>query len=101
MGQEKVVFMNLVTTAVPLYGVESSLPAFNGVSKFHCHYHYGLKSGQVKIRFLLFGFYYKISVKYELESDPNACIEELCLGILSGTLSPYYKSHPIPDNASV
>ncbi|KAM7480457.1 hypothetical protein LguiA_028670 [Lonicera macranthoides] len=44
-------------------------------------------------------FDYKISIKYLLESDPTpAKIEEFCLGILSGSLSPYYKSQPIPDN---
>lgn len=43
-------------------------------------------------------FDYKISFKYLLESDPTpAKIEEFCSGILHGTLSPFYKSQPIPD----
>lgn len=44
-------------------------------------------------------FDYKISSKYLLESDPTPTkIEEFCLGLVQGTLSPYYKSQPIPDN---
>ncbi|XAR67711.1 Protein disulfide-isomerase [Bertholletia excelsa] len=41
----------------------------------------------------------KISSKYLLESDPTATkIEEFCSHLLHGTLTPYYKSQPIPDN---
>ncbi|KAL6996475.1 protein disulfide isomerase-like [Sarracenia purpurea var. burkii] len=41
----------------------------------------------------------KISLKYLLESDPTPSkIEEFCWGLLHGTLAPYYKSQPIPDN---
>lgn len=44
-------------------------------------------------------FNYKISSKYLLESYPTPTkIEEFCLGILDGTLSPFYKSQSIPDN---
>ncbi|KAG5537701.1 hypothetical protein RHGRI_024975 [Rhododendron griersonianum] len=41
----------------------------------------------------------KISSKYLLESDPTPSkIEEFCSGVLHGTLAPFYKSQPIPDN---
>ncbi|XP_028124784.1 protein disulfide isomerase-like 1-6 [Camellia sinensis] len=41
----------------------------------------------------------KISSKYLLESDPTPSkMEEFCSGLLHGTLAPYYKSQPIPDN---
>ncbi|XP_052176535.1 protein disulfide isomerase-like 1-6 [Diospyros lotus] len=41
----------------------------------------------------------KISLKYLLESDPMPRkIEEFCLGLRHGTVAPYYKSQPIPDN---
>uniref|UniRef100_A0A5B7BPT5 protein disulfide-isomerase n=1 Tax=Davidia involucrata TaxID=16924 RepID=A0A5B7BPT5_DAVIN len=41
----------------------------------------------------------RISSKYLLESDPTPSkIEEFCLGLLHGTLAPYYKSQPMPDN---
>ncbi|KAA8541790.1 hypothetical protein F0562_022942 [Nyssa sinensis] len=41
----------------------------------------------------------RISSKYLLESDPiPSKIEEFCLGLLHGTLAPYYKSQPIPDD---
>lgn len=44
-------------------------------------------------------FDYKNSFKYLLESDPTPTkIEEFCLGLFHGTLSPFYKSQPIPDN---
>ncbi|KAM3747640.1 hypothetical protein ACB098_05G050000 [Castanea mollissima] len=41
----------------------------------------------------------KISSKFLLQSDltPNN-IEEFCTRLLDGTLSPYFKSQPIPDN---
>ncbi|KAF7135825.1 hypothetical protein RHSIM_Rhsim08G0222800 [Rhododendron simsii] len=43
----------------------------------------------------------KISTKYLLESDPTPSkIEEFCSGVLHGTLAPFYKSQPIPDNVS-
>ncbi|XP_059640516.1 protein disulfide isomerase-like 1-6 [Cornus florida] len=39
------------------------------------------------------------SSKYLLESDLRPSkIEEFCLGLLDGSLAPYYKSQPIPDN---
>ncbi|GFZ04160.1 PDI-like 1-6 [Actinidia rufa] len=41
----------------------------------------------------------KINLKYLLESDPTPSkIEEFSLGLLHGTLVPFYKSQPIPDN---
>ncbi|PSS07434.1 Protein disulfide isomerase-like [Actinidia chinensis var. chinensis] len=41
----------------------------------------------------------KINSKYLLESDPTPRkIEEFSLGLLHGTLVPFYKSQPIPDN---
>ncbi|XP_044496319.1 protein disulfide isomerase-like 1-6 isoform X2 [Mangifera indica] len=41
----------------------------------------------------------KTSSKFLLESDPTQSkIEEFCLRLLHGTLSPYFKSQPIPDN---
>ncbi|OVA20344.1 Thioredoxin-like fold [Macleaya cordata] len=41
----------------------------------------------------------KIHTKYLLESDPTATnLEEFCLGLLHGTLPPYFKSEPIPSN---
>ncbi|KAK9281608.1 hypothetical protein L1049_004511 [Liquidambar formosana] len=41
----------------------------------------------------------KINSKYLLESDPTPSkIEEFCMGLLHGTLSPYFKSQPIPDD---
>ncbi|KAJ4718117.1 putative Protein disulfide isomerase [Melia azedarach] len=43
----------------------------------------------------------KISSKFLLESDLTPSnIEEFCSGLLHGTLSPYYKSQPIPDNTN-
>ncbi|KAH7865783.1 hypothetical protein Vadar_011130 [Vaccinium darrowii] len=44
-------------------------------------------------------FDYKISTKYLLESEPTPSkIEEFCSGLLHGTLAPFYKSQPVPDN---
>ncbi|KAK2971184.1 hypothetical protein RJ640_008608 [Escallonia rubra] len=44
-------------------------------------------------------FDYKTSSKYLLELDLTPTkIEEFCTGLLHGTLSPFYKSQPIPDN---
>ncbi|KAK6148844.1 hypothetical protein DH2020_016369 [Rehmannia glutinosa] len=44
-------------------------------------------------------FDYKFNSKYLLESDPTSRnIEDFCLGLLQGTLNPYYKSQPIPEN---
>ncbi|XP_071901507.1 protein disulfide isomerase-like 1-6 [Coffea arabica] len=44
-------------------------------------------------------FDYNNSFKYLLESDPTPTkIEEFCLGLFHGTLSPFFKSQPIPDN---
>ncbi|KAL0010441.1 hypothetical protein SO802_005549 [Lithocarpus litseifolius] len=41
----------------------------------------------------------KISSKFLLESDLTPInIEEFCTRLLDGTLSPYFKSQPIPDN---
>ncbi|XP_010249710.1 PREDICTED: protein disulfide isomerase-like 1-6 [Nelumbo nucifera] len=41
----------------------------------------------------------RINSKYLLESDltPKS-LEEFCSGLLNGTLSPYFKSEPIPNN---
>ncbi|RWR73400.1 protein disulfide isomerase-like protein 1-5 [Cinnamomum micranthum f. kanehirae] len=40
--------------------------------------------------------------KYLLESDLTAnSLEEFCHGLLHGTLSPYYKSEPIPDTKGI
>ncbi|KAJ1433965.1 Thioredoxin-like superfamily [Sesbania bispinosa] len=40
-----------------------------------------------------------MSSKYLLESKPTRSnIEEFCNNLLQGSLSPYYKSQPIPDN---
>ncbi|XP_010487456.1 PREDICTED: protein disulfide isomerase-like 1-6 [Camelina sativa] len=37
--------------------------------------------------------------KFLLESDPSPSnIEEFCSGLAHGTVSPYYKSEPIPEN---
>ncbi|XP_004235667.1 protein disulfide isomerase-like 1-6 [Solanum lycopersicum] len=47
-------------------------------------------------------FNYSSSLKYLLESDTTpTSIEEFCSGLLSGTVSPYYKSQPIPDNKNM
>ncbi|KAL9273604.1 disulfide isomerase-like 1-6-like protein [Drosera capensis] len=44
----------------------------------------------------------KISTKYILESDPTpANIEEFCSGLVQGTIAPYFKSQPVPDNKNV
>ncbi|GAB4850202.1 protein disulfide isomerase-like [Ancistrocladus abbreviatus] len=41
----------------------------------------------------------KISTKYLLESEPTPSkIQEFCSGLLDGTVSPYFKSQPVPDN---
>ncbi|KAL3610632.1 hypothetical protein D5086_001652 [Populus alba] len=41
----------------------------------------------------------RMSSKYLLESNPTPSnIEEFCLRLLHGSLSPYFKSQPIPDN---
>ncbi|OAY53008.1 protein disulfide isomerase-like 1-6 [Manihot esculenta] len=41
----------------------------------------------------------KIHSKYLLEADPTPSnIEEFCSAFLRGSLSPYFKSQPIPDN---
>ncbi|XP_065638499.1 protein disulfide isomerase-like 1-6 [Quercus suber] len=41
----------------------------------------------------------KISSKFLLQSDLTPInIEEFCTRLLDGTLSPYFKSQPIPDN---
>ncbi|KAJ6700912.1 PROTEIN DISULFIDE ISOMERASE [Salix koriyanagi] len=41
----------------------------------------------------------RMSSKYLLESNPTPSnIEEFCSRLLHGTLSPYFKSQPIPDN---
>ncbi|KAL3528739.1 hypothetical protein ACH5RR_008061 [Cinchona calisaya] len=48
---------------------------------------------------VVIAFDYNSSSKYLLESDPApAKIEEFCSGLFHGTLSPFYKSQPIPDN---
>lgn len=47
-------------------------------------------------------FDYSSSLKYLLESDTTpTSIEDFCSGLLSGTVSPYYKSQPIPDNKNM
>ncbi|CAI9114134.1 OLC1v1014787C1 [Oldenlandia corymbosa var. corymbosa] len=44
-------------------------------------------------------FDYHNNVKYLLESDPTpANIEEFCLGLSDGKLSPFYKSQPVPSD---
>ncbi|GAB2228106.1 hypothetical protein Drorol1_Dr00009936 [Drosera rotundifolia] len=44
----------------------------------------------------------KISTKYVLESDPApANIEEFCSGLVQGTIAPYFRSQPVPDNENV
>ncbi|KAK4479617.1 hypothetical protein RD792_015143 [Penstemon davidsonii] len=44
-------------------------------------------------------FDYNSNFKYLLESDPTSSnIEDFCVGLVQGTLSPYYKSQAIPDN---
>ncbi|XP_011072364.1 protein disulfide isomerase-like 1-6 [Sesamum indicum] len=44
-------------------------------------------------------FDYNSNSKYLLESNPTSRnIEDFCMGLLQGTLSPYYKSQPIPEN---
>ncbi|KAL0441527.1 UNVERIFIED_CONTAM: protein disulfide isomerase-like 1-6 [Sesamum radiatum] len=44
-------------------------------------------------------FDYNSNSKYLLESDPTSRnIEDFCMGLLQGTLSPYYKSQPVPEN---
>ncbi|KAF2301213.1 hypothetical protein GH714_020846 [Hevea brasiliensis] len=41
----------------------------------------------------------RIHSKYLLQADPTPSnIEEFCSAFLSGSLSPYFKSQPIPDN---
>lgn len=47
-------------------------------------------------------FNYSSSLKYLLESDTTpTSIEDFCSGLLSETVSPYYKSQPIPDNKNM
>ncbi|KFK38962.1 hypothetical protein AALP_AA3G182600 [Arabis alpina] len=42
-----------------------------------------------------------LNSKFLLESDPSASnIKEFCSGLAHGTVSPYYKSQPTPDNQS-
>ncbi|KAL1829219.1 hypothetical protein ACET3Z_007631 [Daucus carota] len=43
-------------------------------------------------------FDYKNGSKYLLEDPTPTKTEDFCLGILDGTVSPFYKSQPIPDN---
>lgn len=43
-------------------------------------------------------FDYKNGSKYLLEDPTPEKTENFCLGILDGTVSPFYKSQPIPDN---
>ncbi|KAJ4832071.1 Protein disulfide isomerase-like 1-5 [Turnera subulata] len=48
---------------------------------------------------LVTAFDSRINVKYLLELDPTPSnIEEFCSGLLHGSVSPYFKSQPIPDN---
>ncbi|XP_062008374.1 protein disulfide isomerase-like 1-6 [Rosa rugosa] len=43
----------------------------------------------------------RVNSKYLLESNPTPSnIEEFCSGLLHGTLSPYFKSQAIPNNAN-
>lgn len=47
-------------------------------------------------------FNYSSSLKYLMESVTTpTSIEDFCSGLLSGTVSPYYKSQPIPDNKNM
>lgn len=51
---------------------------------------------------VVLSFNYSSSLKYLLESDTTPTnIEDFCSGLLSGTVSPYYKSQPIPDNKNM
>ncbi|KAL6134476.1 hypothetical protein ACLB2K_066707 [Fragaria x ananassa] len=43
----------------------------------------------------------RVNTKYLLESNPTPSnIKEFCSGLLHGTLSPYFKSQPIPNNTN-
>lgn len=57
---------------------------------------FGLEDSEETI---VIGFDYNGNLKYLLESDPTSRnIEEFCAGLVRGTLPPYYKSQPIPEN---
>ncbi|KAL2539234.1 Protein disulfide isomerase-like 1-6 [Abeliophyllum distichum] len=48
---------------------------------------------------VIIAFDYNSSAKYLLESDPAPRrIEDFCARLLDGSLLPYYKSQPVPDN---
>ncbi|OIT05272.1 PREDICTED: protein disulfide isomerase-like 1-6 [Nicotiana attenuata] len=51
---------------------------------------------------VVISFNYRSNLKYLLESDATpTSIEDFCSGLLSGSVSPYYKSQPIPDNKNM
>ncbi|GFP99914.1 protein disulfide isomerase-like 1-6 [Phtheirospermum japonicum] len=57
---------------------------------------FGLEESEETI---VVAFNYNYNSKYLLESDPTSRnIEDFCAGLVKGTLNPYYKSQPIPDN---
>ncbi|XP_022848417.1 protein disulfide isomerase-like 1-6 [Olea europaea var. sylvestris] len=48
---------------------------------------------------VIIAFDYNSGAKYLLESDPAPRhIEDFCTRLLDGSLSPHYKSQPVPDN---
>ncbi|KAK4349926.1 hypothetical protein RND71_029239 [Anisodus tanguticus] len=60
---------------------------------------FGLEESEDSV---VISFNYSSSLKYLLESDTTpTSIEGYCSGLLSGTVSPYYKSQPIPDNKNM
>ncbi|KAK4361895.1 hypothetical protein RND71_017136 [Anisodus tanguticus] len=60
---------------------------------------FGLEESEDSV---VISFNYSSSLKYMLESDATPTnIEEFSSGLLSGTVSPYYKSQPIPDNKNM
>ncbi|KAI3455436.1 hypothetical protein Pfo_012099 [Paulownia fortunei] len=59
---------------------------------------FGLEESEETV---VIAFDYNYNSKYLLESDPTSRnIEDFCAGLLRGTLTPYYKSQPIPGNVS-
>ncbi|KAJ7963004.1 Protein disulfide isomerase like protein [Quillaja saponaria] len=57
---------------------------------------YGLEQSEDTV---VAAFDNRVSKKFLLESKPTRSkIEEFCTSLLHGTLSPYFKSQPIPDN---
>lgn len=57
---------------------------------------YGLEEAEDTV---VAAYNYTSSAKFLLEMDPTPKnIEGFCLGLVDGTISPFYKSQPIPDN---